>query len=442
MGSLKSGFLVVILALAPVGETVEVVLKNSKTVKGELLRENLKGITVAGSEQVPWTAVETVNGRSARERVAQIRQNLKAVLCPDCKGGLVALLCPECQGAGKTCAESKSCDKCGGTGGATACPVKGCEKGKVECPGPCLKRSVGIWKDFPGFGVGRTFIIRDEKGEMTGAMRISDHHLGEVWEYKAGPPRPSCQNCFQAKTPCKDCRDATHVVGAFKSLGDCKICGGSQKGASRIVCATCFGSGTLPCTACMGTKSLPVLDSAAPCKLCKDGILACGLCDATGLNTPGRNPKVPNWLISLRGDLRQALERIEEGPLPTTDRATFRDGRSLVGTVVHRSNVAAFLALRSATTQDLQLAPLLVKQGFRLTSASGSAPSAPVADEKKTPPAGPVAALDTVVLKDGTTVGGKIVAKSEELVMVQTADGKFVKIEAAKIAEIRSAPKK
>src|SRR5436190_21966063 len=108
MGLLKSAFLMVFLALAPAGETVEVVLKNSKTLKGELLRENLKGITLAGSEQVPWTAVETVNGRSARERIAQVRQTLKAVLCPDCKGGLVALLCPECQGAGKTYAESKS----------------------------------------------------------------------------------------------------------------------------------------------------------------------------------------------------------------------------------------------------------------------------------------------------------------------------------------------
>jgi hypothetical protein len=442
MAPLKGALLAILLAFLPTGETVEVVLKNSKTIKGELVRENLKGITVAGSDQVSWTAVDTVNGKSARERLAQVKLTQKNVLCQDCKGGLVTLLCPECQGLGKVYAESKPCDKCSGTGGSTACPVKGCDKGKVECPGPCLKRSVGNWKDMPGFGICRTFLIRDDKGDLTNAMRISDHHLGEVWEYKTGPVRPSCTNCGATKTACKDCREATHVVGPFKSLGDCKICGGPQKGASRVACTTCFGSGTLPCTACMGTKSLPVLESLGLCKLCKEGLLPCALCESTGLNTPGRNPKVPNVVITLRGDLRQALEKIEEGPLTTTDRATFRDGRSLVGTVLQRSTFGVFLALRSPATQDLQVAPLFTKHGFRLSPASGPFPSLPAADDKKTPPAAPGATPDTVVLKDGTTVSGKIVAKSEELLMVQTPDGKFVKIEASKVAEIRTAPKK
>jgi hypothetical protein len=103
-----------LLGLTPCDETVEVVLKNSKTLKGELQRENLRGITVAGSEEIRWTAVETVNGRPARERLAQVRESHKKILCPDCTGGLVALLCPGCEGLGKTY-QAKPCEKCSGT---------------------------------------------------------------------------------------------------------------------------------------------------------------------------------------------------------------------------------------------------------------------------------------------------------------------------------------
>jgi len=49
---------------------------------------------------------------------------------------------------------------------------------------------------------------------------------------------------------------------------------------------------------------------------------------------------------------------------------------------------------------------------------------------------------DTVILKDGTKVSGKIVARSEQLIMIQVPGGKFVKIEKEKIAEIQSEAKK
>jgi hypothetical protein len=67
----------------------------------------------------------------------------------------------------------------------------------------------------------------------------------------------------------------------------------------------------------------------------------------------------------------------------------------------------------------------------RAKSPSAPPPSAP-------PPPAP----DTVVLKDGTTVSGRIFARAEEMIMLKTADGKIVKIETDKIAEIKSAPKK
>jgi len=75
---------------------------------------------------------------------------------------------------------------------------------------------------------------------------------------------------------------------------------------------------------------------------------------------------------------------------------------------------------------------------FRGTDLDGPIKAAIDAIEAVKPSAGP----DTVILKDGTSVNGKIVARSEQLVMIQVPGGKFVKIEKEKIAEIRSDPKK
>ena len=75
---------------------------------------------------------------------------------------------------------------------------------------------------------------------------------------------------------------------------------------------------------------------------------------------------------------------------------------------------------------------------FRGTDLDGPVKTAIDAIEAVKPSPGP----DTVVLKDGTSVNGKIVARSEELIMIQVPGGKFVKIEKGKIAEIKSEPKK
>lgn len=79
-----------------------------------------------------------------------------------------------------------------------------------------------------------------------------------------------------------------------------------------------------------------------------------------------------------------------------------------------------------------------VQADFRGTSLDGPAQAALEALEKARPSKGP----DTVVLKDGTSVSGKIVGRAEDVIMVQTGDGKFVKIPKEKIAEIKSEPKK
>jgi len=188
---------------------------------------------------------------------------------------------------------------------------------------------------------------------------------------------------------------------------------------------------------------VPVLESMTACSLCKEGIIGCGLCEDTGLydSKAKRNPVVLAPVLRLRGELRQALSKIDEANFTVTERVTFRDGRSLQGVIVHHMSDGIMLATRVTATQDLQILPVFIKQGYRLTPVS-SAPS-PAANEKRFEPAPPLVAPapDTVVLKDGTTITGKIVAKSDELLVVQTADGKFVKIGAEKVAEIRTQPK-
>jgi hypothetical protein len=79
-----------------------------------------------------------------------------------------------------------------------------------------------------------------------------------------------------------------------------------------------------------------------------------------------------------------------------------------------------------------------VQADFRGTDLDGPAKAAADAIEAVKPSPGP----DTVVLKDGTSVNGKIVARSDQLVMIQIPGGKFVKIEKDRIAEIKSEPKK
>jgi sialidase-1 len=68
-------------------------------------------------------------------------------------------------------------------------------------------------------------------------------------------------------------------------------------------------------------------------------------------------------------------------------------------------------------------------------AATGEKPGAKDEAPKPAAPA-PQAAPDTVVLKDGSKVTGKIIARTADLIMVRDAAGKLVKIETDKIAEI------
>jgi len=75
---------------------------------------------------------------------------------------------------------------------------------------------------------------------------------------------------------------------------------------------------------------------------------------------------------------------------------------------------------------------------FRGTELDRPVKAAIDAIEAVKPSPGP----DTVRLKDGTSVNGKIVARTEQMIMIQVPGGKFMKIDKDKIAEIQSEPKK
>ena len=75
---------------------------------------------------------------------------------------------------------------------------------------------------------------------------------------------------------------------------------------------------------------------------------------------------------------------------------------------------------------------------FKGTDLDGPVKTAIDAIEAVRPSPGP----DTVVLKDGTRINGKIVARSEQLIMLQIPGGKFMKFETDKVAEVHSESKK
>lgn len=123
------------------------------------------------------------------------------------------------------------CSRCQGEG-RMKCPARGCVDGMVDCPGPCLKLSVGIWerniRGLPPGILGRKFPYADGNGYYA----WSEHHLGQVIEMVNGEP---------------------------KNMGACKICGGKGK----VTCGTCNGAGTVVCNVCGGRKMILAMNSGA-----------------------------------------------------------------------------------------------------------------------------------------------------------------------------------
>ena len=424
--------LTAILWALSVADEAELEVKGAppKTIRGELIRENLKGIVLRGQDGPvlhPWVSLRSVDGRPARERQERVRLANKDAFCPDCRGGLFAPACPDCLGTSTVFTRSRACRTCGGRGtDGTVCASAGCEKGRSPCPGKCLKRDAGVWKEQAGMGRVRPFIFKVGKGGTSAAFFLTERHLGKVFEFKEVPPfsLSDCAMCHGSdQGPCARCRAAgTFVEGPPVAKGDCADCGGPGRGAGQAVCSSCLGTGSASCESCLGAGALPERESAAACDACRKGVVSCATCADSGLVDPkvlgvSRTP--------LQGELRRALARVGCKPFAPTDQLTLCDGRAIEGTVLQV--IPDGILVLAGPETDLRATVLLRKHGFRRGSLM--------------PPEAATPRLDTVVLKGGRIVQGRIVAKSDELLMIRTPEGETVRIEASSVSEVRPATK-
>jgi len=119
--------------------------------------------------------------------------------------------------------KTKPCFNCGGTG-KTSCPNG--KDGEMDCPGPCLKLSVGEWVHMDVAGHPPTDLWRKFSKGSGGWSAWNQNHVGDIIEYQNGDP---------------------------VDVGKCKICGGTGK----VKCTLCNGTGEITCPICEGKKVVP-----------------------------------------------------------------------------------------------------------------------------------------------------------------------------------------
>ena len=119
----------------------------------------------------------------------------------------------------------KVCFACKGEG-IVACRVPGCVGGQVDCPGPCLKLSHGVWTHMAVAGHDATDLWITFTKAGGGTMSWNQNHVGDVIAYQNGDP---------------------------VDIGKCKVCGGTAK----VKCDVCKGTGKQTCPICDGKKFIP-----------------------------------------------------------------------------------------------------------------------------------------------------------------------------------------
>jgi hypothetical protein len=126
--------------------------------------------------------------------------------------------------------KTKTCFQCRGVGDLK-CPAPKCRDGKVDCPNPCLKLTVGVWEK-------KTVAGHTDPNERWQRVRFgkksaewSSAHIGQV-------PTLSPDGKFSSPT--------------------CPVC----QGETRITCPKCQGKTTIACAVCAGTKVVPPTWSA------------------------------------------------------------------------------------------------------------------------------------------------------------------------------------
>lgn len=250
LGLLLAGWVV---AAAPADKVERVTVKKADgtTVAGELISADHDGVIVQPTGkpgvQVVWKDVASVsNGLTRAQAVAQWKAKRKDRLCTTCQGDR-GVKHEACGGTGVDPAAKQPCAACKGTGSAGKCTNPKDKDGKIDCPGPCLKLTVGTWTKRPDGTRWREFKFRGGGGGT-----ISEGHVGEVWVFKAGAPP--------------------------ENKGKCTVCDGK----AVVDCGTCGGKGQLACKPCRGVGV-----TGPACKDCKDGQTKCADCKGSGLRPQG-----------------------------------------------------------------------------------------------------------------------------------------------------------
>jgi hypothetical protein len=119
--------------------------------------------------------------------------------------------------------KTKSCFNCNGTG-EVQCPNG--KDGLMDCPGPCLKLSKGVWVHLEVAGHPPTDLWQKFYTADGGYQAWNQNHVGDVIQMQNGVP---------------------------VDTGQCKICGGTGK----VKCTICNGTGEITCPICGGKKVIP-----------------------------------------------------------------------------------------------------------------------------------------------------------------------------------------
>lgn len=232
-------------------EEVVLTYKDGKKEKGDLVSQDFENVVLrvnlGGNKidmKIPWDRIEELsNGLTYDLMQKKWREANKDKLCNVCQG-LRAITCATCNGTGIAAKNTVDCKTCAASGLAP-CTSKGCNQGKVSCPGKCLKLSEGTWYK------GKEDLMWKRFTFGGGYVEWSERHLGEVIEFQ------------------KD---------KYVNIGKCQTCGGS----TTLDCKNCKGVGKVSCSVCKGAKKVP--EGVAPkCPDCQAGKRPCAACKGTGL---------------------------------------------------------------------------------------------------------------------------------------------------------------
>jgi hypothetical protein len=247
---------------------VTIARADGTSVRGKVVAADRDQVTVQSAapgekpQSVPWDQIKRISNGLTREQAhAQWKEDNRHRLCDACAGERVAD-CATCHGTGQDPEQRTECNTRHG-GGRIACTNDKCDRGKVDCPKPCLKLSQGQWITKSDGKKYRTF-----RGRGGSSLDVSEGQFGELVDMNDGVP---------------------------KLAGKCPECNGMAK----ITCPTCKGEQTVACVRCAGVGTV-----GPPCPACGagKGKVKCETCGGSGLRTkPRASTAAPTTSARARG---------------------------------------------------------------------------------------------------------------------------------------------